>query len=296
MERGSHSLPCATQATPIIWNILSMPPWQSQVLGLKIDAPQGIGQNAEMSLASIADVLAAMPPGADAVVMVERARLSGDGQQVLIDERVALGQYVAVRGEDIRAGEVVLEAGTHPGPAQIAGSAAGAVSVKVCRRPRLAVLVAGDELVEPTAQPVGAQIRNSNGPCLLALDVGPGGQLVFGLPGNPASCYGCFVSLCSGRAGGPAGARDRTVAYHSGGSRSRPSGGGVAGGVHSSPLVGGRARPVAGKAHSLAGFRRSARLGAIQRFDRAGGGGGRGPGGQYRSGNSARVSSRRLRV
>lgn len=211
---------------------------------------------------------APLPPGADAVVMIEHAEISPDGQSVVIRDSVRPGQHIARRGVDIRAGDVVLAAGTHIGPAQIAAlAAAGAGQVEVCRRPRVAVLVTGDELVDISTQPGPGQIRNSNGPCLLALarqagcevvdlgvvgddrprlaerlreglaadvlcitggmsmgqhdyvpgvlaevgvrlevqkiaikpgkptafGVGPAGQLIFGLPGNPVSCFVGFT-------------------------------------------------------------------------------------------------------
>lgn len=113
---------------------------------------------------------APMPPGADAVVVIEKVTLSDDGRQVTTPETPAPGHHVAPRGSAVRAGEVVLEPGAVLGPAQIASAAAaGAAEVTVHRRPRLAVLVTGDELIPIEERPVGGQIRNSNGPCIVAL-------------------------------------------------------------------------------------------------------------------------------
>lgn len=112
---------------------------------------------------------APLPPGADAVQMVERTRAAAEPGVVEILEGVAPGENVASRGEDMTRGSLVLAQGAHLGPAEIGLLAAvGQTDVKVFAAPRVAVLCTGDEIVPPDVTPAGAQIRSSNGPSLLA--------------------------------------------------------------------------------------------------------------------------------
>ncbi len=104
---------------------------------------------------------APLPDGADAVVMVEHATL--EGNVLRIDSPVAEGENVRPIGEDHRAGERILDAGTVIGSAEVGLLASiGASQVSVYRRPRVAVISTGDELVEPTVTPGPGQIRDSN--------------------------------------------------------------------------------------------------------------------------------------
>lgn len=101
---------------------------------------------------------APMPPGADAVVMQERTRpVPGDGLgAVEVQEVVAARQNVRDAGEDARAGEVLLPAGTVLGIPELALLAGqGLASVRVPRRPRVAILATGDELCRPDEEPEG---------------------------------------------------------------------------------------------------------------------------------------------
>jgi molybdenum cofactor synthesis domain-containing protein len=111
---------------------------------------------------------APVPAGADAVQQVEKTRALGDGR-VEIAESAEPGQNVAPRGCEVRAGTTVLEAGRRVDAAAVAVLAtAGRARVRVGRRPRVALLVTGDELVEAASRPTGGQIRNANGPAVLA--------------------------------------------------------------------------------------------------------------------------------
>jgi molybdopterin molybdotransferase len=106
---------------------------------------------------------APMPAGADAVVRVERTEPVESGDKVLIREAAEPGKFVTPRATYVMAGQTVLEAGTLMTPLAIgAAASAGAARVKVFRRPTVAVLATGDELVEIEKKPTGAQIRNSN--------------------------------------------------------------------------------------------------------------------------------------
>jgi molybdopterin molybdotransferase len=108
-----------------------------------------------------------MPEGADAVVKVEDTAEEGGG--VIVRARVDAGANVRLPGEDLRAGEVVLAPGRLLRPADIGLLASLSVaSVLVRRRPRVAILSTGDELVD-VGEPIGpGQIVNSNAYTLAA--------------------------------------------------------------------------------------------------------------------------------
>lgn len=111
---------------------------------------------------------APMPQGADGVVMVEDCRFDGDS--VTVGRDASPGQHVQPRGREIARGERVLTPGIVLGPAAVGLLAAvGRASVEVFKRPRVAVLTTGDELVDASSEPGLGQIRNSNGPMLAAL-------------------------------------------------------------------------------------------------------------------------------
>ncbi len=104
---------------------------------------------------------APLPPGADAVVRFEWAELAGEW--VLIFRAVPPGHDVRPAGEDVRAGEVVIPAGTRLRPQEIGMLATlGETEVWVRRRPRVGILATGDELVEPGDPLPPGKIRNAN--------------------------------------------------------------------------------------------------------------------------------------
>lgn len=104
---------------------------------------------------------APVPEGADAVQKVEVTRAKGNTVEMM--EPVSPGQFITPRASEIAAGEIVAKTGEEIGPAQMAVLASfGYSSVRVSRRPRVAVLSTGSELVEVSAKPSAAQIRNSN--------------------------------------------------------------------------------------------------------------------------------------
>jgi len=113
---------------------------------------------------------AKLPAGADSVQMVERTRERSGGKQVEVQGPVERGMHVRRRGENIRRGDGLLAAGQRVGPSEVGLLASGGITeLLVRRRPRVALLPTGDELVEPDVTPGPAQIRNSNGPALEAL-------------------------------------------------------------------------------------------------------------------------------
>ncbi|MFL5731772.1 MAG: gephyrin-like molybdotransferase Glp, partial [Chloroflexia bacterium] len=123
---------------------------------------------------------APVPPGADAVVRFEdtsdgraldnpgrlpevRAEPASIGGDVLIFRGVRAGDNVRLAGEDTRSGTQVLSRGTTIRPAEIGVLAAvGKARVLAHRRPRVAIMATGDELVDVTEKPGPGQIRNSN--------------------------------------------------------------------------------------------------------------------------------------
>jgi molybdopterin molybdotransferase len=104
---------------------------------------------------------AALPDGADAVVMIEHT--VREGENVTLDRAVKSGQHVVRKGSEQTAGGIVLAAGVRIGFAEIAAAAqVGAAHPVVTRRPRVAVLSTGDEVVDFASAPGPFQIRNSN--------------------------------------------------------------------------------------------------------------------------------------
>jgi molybdopterin molybdotransferase len=108
-----------------------------------------------------------LPAGADCVVMMEDVELSGD--IVTVPSGLKPGQNFHAPGADLKAGERVLPAGVHLGAAEIGLAAAvGLAELPVGRRPRVALLSTGDELVEVGKAAARGQIPDSNRWALLA--------------------------------------------------------------------------------------------------------------------------------
>lgn len=104
---------------------------------------------------------APLPPGADTVVRQEDADAAAE--RVRIGLRPRLGEHVREAGEDVRAGDRVLDPGTRLGPAELGMLAAlGRTGLLVQRRPRVALLSGGDELVEPDGDASDGRIVSSN--------------------------------------------------------------------------------------------------------------------------------------
>ncbi len=117
---------------------------------------------------------AMMPPGADAVVMVEDTNLDRDEVEVLA--AAAQGENVLAVGEDIRDGDLAVAAGRRLRAADLGGLAAlGITRVEVVARPRVAIISTGDEVIPIDRTPAPAQVRDVNGTTTGALVEQAGG-------------------------------------------------------------------------------------------------------------------------
>jgi molybdopterin molybdotransferase len=104
---------------------------------------------------------APIPPGADCVVMQEHAERRGE--ELRLQKPAAPGQHVRRRGEEVRAGETVVAAGTPLHAAELSlAAASGSPRVVVHRRPRVAILVTGDELVPVGTEPPPGKLVETN--------------------------------------------------------------------------------------------------------------------------------------
>jgi molybdopterin molybdotransferase len=142
----------------------------------RVYAESGSAEHAPMTATAIATG-APIPRGADAVLPLEDVE-SSDGV-VRISQRVEVGSCIFPPGEDARAGDVLIEAGTVLRPSVLGLLASdGCAEVDVYRRPRVAIVCTGDELVAIDAAPAYGQIRNSNVFVTSAAVEALGGKLV----------------------------------------------------------------------------------------------------------------------
>ncbi len=117
---------------------------------------------------------AMLPPGADGVVMVEETTLSGGDIEVLA--AIAPGENVFAAGEDAAPGETVVPAGKRLRAADLGALCAlGVLEITVIRKPRIAVLSTGDEVVEPRTVPGPGQVRDVNAQTVATLVEEAGG-------------------------------------------------------------------------------------------------------------------------
>jgi molybdopterin molybdotransferase len=115
--------------------------------------------------------------GADAIVPVEQTRADGDTVEILsaADSR----SFIRPRGEDLRAGELVMEAGKRLGAADLGMLASlNRSMIDVCRGPRVAIVATGDELVDVDQVPAGSQVVNSSAYALAGAVREAGGEPV----------------------------------------------------------------------------------------------------------------------
>lgn len=121
---------------------------------------------------------AELPRGADAVVIVEQSQPAGEGR-VRLEDRPKPGQHLCRRASDLAVGMAVLSPGRRVRAVDLALLAAvGCEPVRVLRRPRVAVLTSGDELVPPSTLPGRGQIREGNTLHLAAMASAAGAAVV----------------------------------------------------------------------------------------------------------------------
>jgi molybdopterin molybdotransferase len=111
---------------------------------------------------------APIPTGADAIVMAEVAEANGD--TVRVREAVTPGKHVSAVGEDIRRGDLVVERGRRLRPQDVGVLASvGVAEIMLVRRPRVSIVITGDEVLPAGDVPRDALISDADGPMLRAL-------------------------------------------------------------------------------------------------------------------------------
>ncbi|MGC9348029.1 MAG: gephyrin-like molybdotransferase Glp [Anaerolineae bacterium] len=127
---------------------------------------------------------APMPEGADAVIPFEETQQ--EGEQVTLFDEVEVGANVRRAGEDVHEGDLVLTAGSYIRPQEVGMLAAlGYQDVAIHRRPRVAILATGDELVDIDEELKPGKIRNANSYSNAAQVIKYGGEpLLLGIAGD----------------------------------------------------------------------------------------------------------------
>ena len=165
----------------------------ADIIGATDGAPKILKLNAEVIACGHAPVLevaagtattiatgGVMPRGADAVVMIEQTELHEGAEPAIAIRRASMpGQFVAFAGSDIARGETLLRKGTVLSSREIGMLAAcGIATVNAVKRPRVAILSTGDELIEPGNPLKPAQVYDSNGAIIAAAVMEAGGDAV----------------------------------------------------------------------------------------------------------------------
>ncbi len=141
-----------------------------------------MGRSPEINLVPGAAVMihtgGMLPEGADSVVMLEQSEISRPGEIEVVKAVAPLENIIQI-GEDVQAGEVVIQTGTKIRPAEIGGLMAfGYQSVEVACKPKIGIISTGDEVVPPSETPSIAQVRDINTYSLAALINEAGGDAV----------------------------------------------------------------------------------------------------------------------
>jgi molybdopterin molybdotransferase len=152
----------------------------SQPVVLRVTGESRAGAPAALSLSAGEAIAistgAVVPSGADAIVRVEDSRREGDAVEICVAARP--GEDIRRAGEDMRAGETVLRKGTVVGAAELGVLASLAQARVPCtRRPRVAVLVSGDELLGPQEPMRPGGVRDTSSFSIAALTRCAGGEV-----------------------------------------------------------------------------------------------------------------------
>jgi molybdopterin molybdotransferase len=161
----AEDLTAATAETPVVLQVAG----ESRA-GRPATAPLAAGEAIAISTGAVA------PEGADSVVPVEMtARRNGS---VEIRGEVAAGAHIRRAGEDVRTGERLFAPGRRIGPSELGTLALAARSeVECARRPQVAVVVSGDELIAPGEPMRPGGVRDSNAYTVPALAIEAGAEL-----------------------------------------------------------------------------------------------------------------------
>lgn len=132
-----------------------------------------MGKAVEESLADRSAVLihtgGMLPPGADAVVMIEYTQITGTGEVEILRPAAPLENILGI-GEDVQPGQKVISSGKRIRPEEIGGfSAFGIQTIPCFAQPRVGILSSGDEVIPPHQQPLPGQVRDINTFSLSAL-------------------------------------------------------------------------------------------------------------------------------
>lgn len=157
----------ASEALPAYLALIGEAP-----MGACVDLPVGRGKCVLIHTGGM------LPAGADAVVMLEYTQAARPGE-IEVLRPAAVGENILAVGEDVQAGEQVLPAGFRLRPPEIGGlMALGITHLAVVRRPRVAVLSSGDEVIPPERPLEPGQVRDVNSYSLSALIEQAGGEAV----------------------------------------------------------------------------------------------------------------------
>lgn len=141
-------------------------------MGRQAEVRVGSGQAARVHTGGM------LPPGSDAVVMVEHTQ-AVDAMMIEVVRPVAVGENMLPVGEDVRAGSLLFPRGHRLRPQDLGGLAGvGLTTVAVVARPRVPLLATGDEVVPADAAPEPGQVRDINSYTLAALTRRVGGEPV----------------------------------------------------------------------------------------------------------------------
>ncbi len=156
---------------------------------LKLVGEVPMGAAAEIQIAkgqaAVVHTGGMIPPGADAVVMIEDTQALGT-DEIEVFKPAAVGQNILAQGEDVQPGDLVLPAGRPLRPQEIGGlMALGLTEVPVAAKPRVALISTGDEVIPPEQAPAPGQVRDVNSYSLTALIESAGGQpVLYGIIGD----------------------------------------------------------------------------------------------------------------
>lgn len=165
----SRELEAASTADPVVLRLLP------GLVAAGPGRPSGLAHGATIRITTGGLI----PPGADAVVAKEDVEVDEGAGEVRFLAPVPAGRHIRSAGQDLRAGAIALESGVAMTPWVVGVAAvAGRARVAVHRRPRVAVLTGGDEVVAPESALTAGQVRNANTPVLAALLENWGAEVV----------------------------------------------------------------------------------------------------------------------